>query len=197
VASSIHLQLSGDALQQREQLHHLLALAVAEHQPRSPHRDGGGAQRSLPGAGPFLPLGGDQGFTGLGYGRYCSRWQGGQVVKGHDARLCGRCAVTSTLRCCCLHSMVMALNIRNPEANWLAAELAALAGESKTDAVILALQERLQRLRRQRAARPDAHAILASRLDKIARRCAARPMRDQRTAEQILGYDAHGLPSSW
>jgi len=91
--------------------------------------------------------------------------------------------------------MVMALNIRNPEANWLAAELAALAGESKTDAVILALQERLQRLRRQRAARPDAHAILASRLDKIARRCAARPIRDERTAEQILGYDAHGLPS--
>lgn len=89
----------------------------------------------------------------------------------------------------------MALNIRNPEANRLAAEVAALAGESKTDAVILALQERLQRLRRQRLARPTAQAILASRLDQIARRCAARPMRDQRTAEQILGYDAHGLPS--
>ena len=89
----------------------------------------------------------------------------------------------------------MALNIRNPEANRLAAEVAALAGESKTDAVILALQERLQRLRRQRLARPNAQAILASRLDQITRRCAARPMRDQRTAEQILGYDAHGLPS--
>jgi antitoxin VapB len=88
----------------------------------------------------------------------------------------------------------MALNIRNPEANRLAAELAALAGESKTDAVILALQERLQRLRRQRAARPDAQAIFASRLDQIARRCAARPIRDQRTAEEILGYDANGLP---
>lgn len=88
----------------------------------------------------------------------------------------------------------MALNIRNPEANRLAAELAALAGESKTDAVILALQERLQRLRRQRAARPDAQAILAGRLDQIARRCAARPIRDQRTAEEILGYDANGLP---
>jgi antitoxin VapB len=88
----------------------------------------------------------------------------------------------------------MALNIRNPEANRLAAELAALAGASKTDAVILALQERLQRLRRQRAARPDAQAILSSRLDLIARRCAARPIRDQRTAEEILGYDANGLP---
>jgi antitoxin VapB len=37
-------------------------------------------------------------------------------------------------------------------------------------------------------------AALKGRLDQLALRCAARPMRDQRTAEQILGYDAHGLP---
>jgi antitoxin VapB len=89
----------------------------------------------------------------------------------------------------------MALNIRNPEANRLAAEVAALAGESKTDAVILALQERLERLRRQQAVRPDAQALLAGRLDQIALRCASRPIRDPRAAEQILGYDAQGLPS--
>ena len=89
----------------------------------------------------------------------------------------------------------MALNIRNPEASRLAAEVAALAGESKTVAVILALEERLQRLRRQQTTRPDAQKLLASRLDQIALSCAARPMRDQRTAEQILGYDARGLPS--
>ncbi|MFM7732877.1 MAG: type II toxin-antitoxin system VapB family antitoxin [Cyanobium sp.] len=89
----------------------------------------------------------------------------------------------------------MALNIRNPEANRLAAELAGLAGESKTDAVILALQERLQRLRRQQAARPDAQALLADRLDQIALRCASRPIRDTRSSEQILGYNAQGLPS--
>jgi hypothetical protein len=40
----------------------------------------------------------------------------------------------------------MALNIRNGEAHRLAAELAALAGEPKTDAVICALRERLVRL---------------------------------------------------
>ncbi|WP_304623076.1 type II toxin-antitoxin system VapB family antitoxin [Synechococcus sp. BMK-MC-1] len=40
----------------------------------------------------------------------------------------------------------MALNIRNPEADRLAAQVACLAGETKTDAVILALKERLQRL---------------------------------------------------
>ncbi len=89
----------------------------------------------------------------------------------------------------------MALNIRNPEANRLAAEVADLAGESKTEAVILALRERLQRLRSQQAAQPDARATLAHRLDRIALRCAARPLRDPRSAEQILGYDASGLPT--
>ena len=89
----------------------------------------------------------------------------------------------------------MALNIRNPEANRLAAEVAALAGENKTDAVIVALQQRLQRLRSRQAAQPDSRTILINRLDQIALRCAARPIRDQRSAEQILGYDAHGLPS--
>jgi antitoxin VapB len=73
-------------------------------------------------------------------------------------------------------------------------EVAALAGESKTEAVIQALQERLQRLRRQQENRPDAQGLLADRLDQIALRCAAMPVRDARTAEQILGYDALGLP---
>ena len=35
----------------------------------------------------------------------------------------------------------MALNIRNPEADCLAAQVACLAGETKTDAVILALAD--------------------------------------------------------
>ncbi|MGL6135535.1 MAG: type II toxin-antitoxin system VapB family antitoxin [Prochlorococcaceae cyanobacterium] len=89
----------------------------------------------------------------------------------------------------------MALNIRNPEASRLAAEVAALSGESKTDAVIQALQERLQRLRSQQAAQPDARTLLVNRLNQIALRCARRPIRDQRSAEQILGYGASGLPS--
>ena len=87
----------------------------------------------------------------------------------------------------------MALNIRNPEANRLAAEVAALAGETKTDAVIVALQERLQRLRRRQAAQPDARTLLVNQLDQIALRCAARPIRDPRSAEQILGYEGAPL----
>ncbi len=87
----------------------------------------------------------------------------------------------------------MALNIRNPEADRLAGEVAALSGENKTNAVIQALQERLQRLRQQQreaAGRPS----LADRLDEIALRSAARPRKDNRTPEEILGYDAFGLP---
>ena len=41
----------------------------------------------------------------------------------------------------------MALNIKNPEVERLAAEVAALTGESKTEAVRQALSERHQRLR--------------------------------------------------
>jgi antitoxin VapB len=40
----------------------------------------------------------------------------------------------------------MALNIKDPETEKLAAEVAAITGESKTQAVKVALQERKQRL---------------------------------------------------
>lgn len=83
----------------------------------------------------------------------------------------------------------MALNIRNRETEELAAAVAELTGETKTDAVRYALRDRLDRLRRERIQRP-----LADELDDIARRCAALPVLDQRPAEEILGYDEHGLP---
>jgi antitoxin VapB len=48
----------------------------------------------------------------------------------------------------------MALNIRNIEAERLATELARRTGETKTDAVIRALEDRLTRIKRERAPRP-------------------------------------------
>src|SRR5512147_1113877 len=78
----------------------------------------------------------------------------------------------------------MALNIRNPEAERLAAELAKLTGESKTEAVTKALRDRLARVRRERAPRR-----LADELEEIAEHCASLPVLDQRRAEEILGYD--------
>jgi antitoxin VapB len=85
--------------------------------------------------------------------------------------------------------MKMALNIRNPETERLAEDLAKLAGETKTEAVTKALRDRLARLRRERARRP-----LAEELDRIATHCASLPVLDARTAEDILGYDDDGLP---
>lgn len=83
----------------------------------------------------------------------------------------------------------MALNIRNPEAERLAAELARETGETKTEAVTTALRDRLVRVRRGRGQR-----TLADELDDIATYCAGLPVIDQRAPEEILGYDASGLP---
>lgn len=82
----------------------------------------------------------------------------------------------------------MALNIRNTEAERLAAEVARITGETKTQAVIRALQARLKVLRRQ-----DRRS-LADELDEIAQHCASLPVQDRRTAEEILAYDDDGLP---
>jgi antitoxin VapB len=83
----------------------------------------------------------------------------------------------------------MALNIRNSEAEKLATELAKQTGESKTEAVIRALRDRLSRVRRERSRRR-----LADELEDIAKHCAALPVVDARPANEILGYDDHGLP---
>ena len=83
----------------------------------------------------------------------------------------------------------MHLNIKNDEAHKLATELAALTGESLTSAVTLALRERLARERRRHGA-----DRIADRLMKIGSRFAALPDTG-RSADEILGYDEHGLPT--
>ena len=83
----------------------------------------------------------------------------------------------------------MALNIRNSEVEQLAAELARITGETKTETVAAALRDRLARVRRDRSG-----VGLADRLVAIGKECAALPVLDDRTAEEIIGYDEHGLP---
>ena len=83
----------------------------------------------------------------------------------------------------------MALNIRNKEAEELAEELARRTGETKTEAVIKALRDRLGRIRRQRPRRR-----LADQLEEIARACSQLPVLDRRTPDEILGYGDDGLP---
>jgi len=82
----------------------------------------------------------------------------------------------------------MALNIRNSEAEQLAADLAALTGESKTEAVTKALKQRLAAVQRQQTNRR-----LLDRLNEIAEHCASLPVLDSRSPEEML-YDEHGLP---
>ena|ERR1700681_2692026 len=82
----------------------------------------------------------------------------------------------------------MALSIKDPEADRLAREVAKATGETLTMAVIQALRERLARVRRPRGPR------LSEELLKIGRRCARLPVQDTRSADEIVGYDEHGLP---
>ena len=82
----------------------------------------------------------------------------------------------------------MALSIKNPLAEKLARQVATTTGESLTQAIILALEERLERLRGQRRA-PDIEEIILS----ISQRCSALPDLDTRAPEEILGYDEEGL----
>ncbi len=84
----------------------------------------------------------------------------------------------------------MPLSIKDPETDRLARELAMATGESLTTAVATALRERLERVRG-RARGPD----LIEELNAIALRCAALPQLDDRSEEEILGYDRHGLPA--
>lgn len=83
----------------------------------------------------------------------------------------------------------MPLNIRNPETERLAAEIARRTGETKTEAVTKALRERLARIRRERRQRR-----LADELNDIALHCARLPELDPRAPDEILGYDERGLP---
>jgi antitoxin VapB len=83
----------------------------------------------------------------------------------------------------------MALSIKHPEADRLARELATTTGESLTETIISALRERLRR-EQGRARGPR----LRDDIRAIRQRCAALPVKDHRSAEEILGYDEQGLP---
>ena len=85
----------------------------------------------------------------------------------------------------------MALSIKHPEADRLARELADKTGETLTVAILTALRERLERVtgsRRDRGIKED--------IVRIQQRVAAMKRVDDRTDEELLGYDESGLPSS-
>ena len=83
----------------------------------------------------------------------------------------------------------MALSIKHPEADRLARELARATGESLTEAVTTAIRERLVR---ETGWSP---AGARAEIDRIVAEVARLPVLDDRLADEILGYDEHGLPS--
>ena len=83
----------------------------------------------------------------------------------------------------------MALSLKDPEVDRLARELAERTGETLTEAIRVALRDRLVRLRGQRRRRP-----LSEELREIGRRCAAMPTLDERPAEDIIGHHDRGRP---
>ena len=82
----------------------------------------------------------------------------------------------------------MAISIKDPETDRLARALAAATGESLTDAIRSALRDRLER-ESHRARRGSGVEVR-----RIQERIARLPVLDHRPADELLGYDEHGLP---
>lgn len=99
----------------------------------------------------------------------------------HDARMVEICYV--------IYTSAMALSIKSDEADQLARELAAETGETLTEAVVIALRERLDREHARHG------ASMRVRLARLAADVAAFRVADGRTPEDIIGYDDAGLPS--
>jgi antitoxin VapB len=80
--------------------------------------------------------------------------------------------------------------IKDPVADKVIRELAARTGETITQAVTIAAEERLARLPAQQKDRIDRDA-----LERTLARIRSYPVTDDRSADEIIGYDENGLPS--
>jgi antitoxin VapB len=83
----------------------------------------------------------------------------------------------------------MPLSIKNENTERLARQVADETGESITEAIQKSLEERWERLRERRRGR-----VLTRQIEDILRRVDDLPTLDDRSPDEILGYDEHGLP---
>jgi antitoxin VapB len=83
----------------------------------------------------------------------------------------------------------VALSFKDKETDRLARAVAALTGETLTEAVRKALTERLEREQLRRGVSPR----LADQLEQLGRECAALPDYDTRSPDEIVGYDETGI----
>jgi antitoxin VapB len=77
------------------------------------------------------------------------------------------------------------LYIKNPAAHRLAEQVSARTGGTLSDAVISALEDKLRKTRR---------PLDRTKLDALCAALGALPVVDARAPEEILGYDAFGIP---
>ncbi|MCG2587395.1 type II toxin-antitoxin system VapB family antitoxin [Rhodohalobacter sulfatireducens] len=84
----------------------------------------------------------------------------------------------------------MALSIKNSEVDRLARELSDITGETITEAIAKALKERLER----ETGKPKGKQ-LREEIERIQNRIHRLTCLDERSDEEILGYDKHGLPT--
>ena len=82
----------------------------------------------------------------------------------------------------------MSLEIRAPEADALARELADATGEDIDTAVIRAIEERLARTPRRHP--PDDDPTIEALFDRLAQL----PVLDRRSPDEIIGYGPDGVP---
>jgi antitoxin VapB len=83
----------------------------------------------------------------------------------------------------------MPISIKDPDTDRLARELAAVTGESLTEAIRIALAERLERQKR-----PERRYPMREAARRIQERLAALPAVDTHAPNE-LAYDEHGLPT--
>ena len=91
-----------------------------------------------------------------------------------------------------MYTLYMALHITNPVVEDRVRELAAVTGESITEAIGAAVEERLLKVAPKR--KQDQEALLADAY-AILREFDALPRYDHRTPDEIIGYDEDGLPT--
>lgn len=82
----------------------------------------------------------------------------------------------------------MAISIKDPETDRLARAVAAATGESLTEAIRRALQERLERETHRSRRGIDAE------VRRIQEHLAQLTIIDPRPADDIAGYNSHGVP---
>ncbi len=83
----------------------------------------------------------------------------------------------------------MPLSIKNDAAERLARQVASETGESLTEAIQKALEERWERLQARRRSR-----LLTDQIEDLLHRVDSLPTIDFRSEDEILGYDEHGIP---